>query len=408
MSVTLRNYELPAFGRALAVVTVFAILQLALVQNVLARGPVSVADLAETLTGAVVNISTSQTVSGQRTVPMPSLPEGSPFREFFEDFFNRQQQGKNNNNNPTRKVNSLGSGFVIDPSGIIVTNNHVIADADEIEVNFSDGSKLKAEVIGKDAKTDIALLKVKSDKPLTAVPMGDSNKIRVGDWVMAIGNPFGLGGTVTVGIVSARNRDINSGPYDDFIQTDAAINRGNSGGPLFNMEGQVIGINTAIISPTGGSIGIGFAIPAATAMSVIEQLREFGETRRGWLGVRIQTITDELAETLNLSSRRRALWSPTSRKAARLKRPVSRPVTWSSSSTARRCPRCATCRALWRRPWSARKSTWSSSARARKRPSRSNWAVWKTLKRARRRRRKPAARLRPRVSNQRSASSFRN
>ena len=308
MSVSLKNYELPAFGRVLAALTVFAILQLALVQNALARGPVSVADLAEQLTGAVVNISTSQTVSGQRTVPMPSLPEGSPFREFFEDFFNRQQQGKNNNNdNPTRKVNSLGSGFVIDPSGIIVTNNHVIADADEIEVNFSDGSKLKATVIGKDAKTDLALLKVESDKPLTSVPMGDSNKIRVGDWVMAIGNPFGLGGTVTVGIVSARNRDINSGPYDDFIQTDAAINRGNSGGPLFNMEGEVVGINTAIISPTGGSIGIGFAIPAATAMSVIEQLREFGETRRGWLGVRIQTITDELAETLNLSDSKGAL-----------------------------------------------------------------------------------------------------
>ena len=306
MSVSLKNYDLPAFGRVLAAMTVFAVLQLALAQSVLARGPVSVADLAEQLTGAVVNISTSQTVSGQRTVPMPSLPEGSPFREFFEDFFNRQQQGKNNNN-PTRKVNSLGSGFVIDPSGIIVTNNHVIADADEIEVNFSDGSKLKAEVIGKDAKTDLALLKVKAEKPLKAVPMGDSNKIRVGDWVMAIGNPFGLGGTVTVGIVSARNRDINSGPYDDFIQTDAAINRGNSGGPLFNMDGEVVGINTAIISPTGGSIGIGFAIPAATAMSVIEQLREFGETRRGWLGVRIQTITDELAETLNLSDSKGAL-----------------------------------------------------------------------------------------------------
>ena len=307
MNVSLRNIELAALGRAVATLTVIAALQFVLVQNVLARGPVSVADLAEELSDAVVNISTSQTVSGQRTVPMPSLPEGSPFREFFEDFFNRQQQGDNKDKSPTRRVNSLGSGFVIDPSGIIVTNNHVIADADEIEVNFPDGSKLKAEVIGKDAKTDIALLRVKSDKPLKAVPLGDSNKIRVGDWVMAIGNPFGLGGTVTVGIVSARNRDINSGPYDDFIQTDAAINRGNSGGPLFNMDGQVIGINTAIISPTGGSIGIGFAIPAATAMSVIEQLREFGETRRGWLGVRIQTITDELAETLGLASSKGAL-----------------------------------------------------------------------------------------------------
>jgi len=195
----------------------------------------------------------------------------------------------------------LGSGFVIDPSGLIVTNNHVIEGADEITANFNDGTKLTATLIGHDDKTDLALLRVKADKPLTSVKFGDSGKIRVGDWVMAIGNPFGLGGTVTVGIVSARNRDINSGPYDNFIQTDAAINRGNSGGPLFDMNGTVIGINTAIISPTGGSIGIGFAVPAEIAIGVVDQLRQFGETRHGWLGVRIQQVTDEVAKSLAMS-----------------------------------------------------------------------------------------------------------
>ncbi|WP_346894339.1 DegQ family serine endoprotease [uncultured Roseibium sp.] len=262
-----------------------------------AQGPASVADLAEGLADAVVNISTSQTVQGRRSVPLPKVPEGSPFQEFFEEFFNRQ----NREEDRPRKVQSLGSGFVIDgKEGIIVTNNHVIEGADEITANFNDGTKLKAELIGTDEKTDLAVLKVNPEKPLTDVSLGDSDKIRVGDWVMAIGNPFGLGGTVTVGIVSARNRDINSGPYDNFIQTDASINRGNSGGPLFNMDGEVVGINTAIISPSGGSIGIGFAIPAKTAKRVIAQLREFGETRRGWLGVRIQEVTDEIAESLNM------------------------------------------------------------------------------------------------------------
>jgi serine protease Do len=206
-------------------------------------------------------------------------------------------------------VQSLGSGFVIDAGqGIIVTNNHVIADADEIEVNFADGGKLKAELVGTDPKTDIAVLKVDpSVRKLTEVGFGDSSSIRIGDWVMAIGNPFGLGGSVSIGIVSARGRDINSGPYDDFIQTDAAINRGNSGGPLFDMHGKVIGINTAIISPSGGSIGIGFSIPSQLAVSVIEQLREFGETRRGWLGVRIQPVTDDIAESLGMESARGAL-----------------------------------------------------------------------------------------------------
>jgi len=272
-------------------------------------GPPSVADLAQRLLGAVVNISTSQTVKGTEgpgAVPMPQLPEGSPFQDFFDDFFKNRGGDKGGGG---QKVQSLGSGFVVDADqGIVVTNNHVIADADDNEVNFSDGVTLKATLVGTDTKTDVAVLKVdpKGHK-LTAVKFGDSTKMRVGDWVMAIGNPFGLGGTVTVGIVSARNRDINSGPYDDFIQTDAAINRGNSGGPLFNAEGEVIGINTAIISPSGGSIGIGFSIPSQLAAGVVEQLRQFGETRRGWLGVRIQPVTDDIAESLGMATAKGAL-----------------------------------------------------------------------------------------------------
>ena len=233
---------------------------------------------------------------------MPQAPEGSPFQDFFDEFFKDREGGGGGGQ---QKVQSLGSGFVVDAEqGIVVTNNHVIADADEIEVNFSDGSKLKAELVGTDTKTDIAVLKVDPTlKKLKAVKFGDSDKMRIGDWVMAIGNPFGLGGTVTVGIISARNRDIDAGPYDDFIQTDAAINRGNSGGPLFNMNGEVVGINTAIISPSGGSIGIGFSIPSELAVGVVAQLREFGETRRGWLGVRIQPVTDEIAESLGHEDR---------------------------------------------------------------------------------------------------------
>jgi serine protease Do len=282
-----------------------------------AKGPESVADLAEGLLNAVVNISTSQTVDGPDGGPIapPNLPDGSPFKEFFDEFFEKENRGNENGGNEDnggrngRKVQSLGSGFIIDAvEGIIVTNNHVIADADEIEVNLSDGKKLKATLVGKDPKTDLAVLKVDPKKfPLTAVKFGDSDKARIGDWVMAIGNPFGLGGTVTVGIISARNRDINSGPYDRFIQTDAAINRGNSGGPLFNMDGEVIGINSAIISPSGGSIGLGFSIPAELAIGVVDQLRKFGETRRGWLGVRIQPVTDDIAESLNMANSEGAL-----------------------------------------------------------------------------------------------------
>ena len=201
---------------------------------------------------------------------------------------------------PERRATSLGSGFIIDPSGYVATNNHVIEGAEQITVILQDDTKLEAKLVGSDPKTDIALLKVEAKEPMPYVEFGDSSKARVGDWVVAIGNPLGLGGTVTAGIISARGRDIRSGPYDDYIQTDAPINRGNSGGPLFDLNGKVIGVNTAILSPSGGSIGIGFAVPANLATGVVEQLREFGTTRRGWLGVQIQTVTDEIAESLGL------------------------------------------------------------------------------------------------------------
>src|ERR1700722_4775189 len=281
----------------------------------LARGPDGIADVAEKVIDAVVNISTSQTVEakggpGGGGGAMPQLPPGSPFEEFFDDFFKNRRGGpggpKSGDLQP-HKTNSLGSGFIVDTAGIVVTNNHVIADADEINVIMNDGRKIKAELVGVDKKTDLAVLKFKPPKPLTAVKFGDSDKLRLGEWVIAIGNPFSLGGTVTAGIVSARNRDIASGPYDNYIQTDAAINRGNSGGPLFNLDGEVIGVNTLIISPTGGSIGIGFAVPSKTVAGVVEQLRQFGELRRGWLGVRIQQVTDEIAESLNIKPARGAL-----------------------------------------------------------------------------------------------------
>jgi len=263
--------------------------------------PNSFADLSEELSPSVVNISTTTKVKARNRGQFPQFPPGSPFEEYFKDFFDRQQR------QDSRPVTSLGSGFVIDPKGYVVTNNHVIADADEVSIKFSNGESLDAEIVGRDAKTDLALLKVDPKNPLPAVSFGDSDKSRVGDWVIAIGNPFGLGGTVTAGIISARNRNINAGPYDDFIQTDAPINRGNSGGPLFNMGGEVVGVNSAIYSPTGGSVGIGFAIPSALAKQVISQLREYGETRRGWLGVRIQTVTEEIAESLDLKKAKGAL-----------------------------------------------------------------------------------------------------
>jgi len=276
-----------------------------LIEPAAARGPEAIADVAESVIDAVVNISTSQTVDAKGG-PQLQLPPGSPFEELFEEF-NRNRRGEQNRERPPRRVNSLGSGFIIDPAGIVVTNNHVISEADEINVILNDGTKLKAELIGKDQKTDLALLRVKPEKPLKAVKFGDSDKLRLGEWVVAIGNPFSFGGSVTAGIVSGRNRELNSGPYDNYIQTDAAINRGNSGGPLFNLDGEVIGINTAIISPSGGSIGIGFAVPSKTALPVIEQLREYRETRRGWLGVRIQQVNDEIAESLGMKQAHGAL-----------------------------------------------------------------------------------------------------
>jgi len=276
--------------------------------------PDGFADLAEKLLPSVVNISSTQTVKseGQNEKANPDLPQfppSSPFEEFFKNFLDRNNPHNGRPEAQTRKATSLGSGFIIDASGYIVTNNHVISDADEITVILHDDTNVKAELVGRDTKTDIAVLKVKTDKPLTAIAWGDSDAARVGDWVLAIGNPFGLGGTVTAGILSARQRDINSGPYDDFLQTDASINRGNSGGPMFNMDGQVIGINTAIYSPSGGSIGIGFAIPSGLAKPVVAEL--IGEpdhtVHRGWLGVRIQAVTDEIAESLGLDKPRGAL-----------------------------------------------------------------------------------------------------
>jgi serine protease Do len=267
----------------------------------------SIANLVETLLPTVVDISVTQKSEGAgSTMQIPDLPPNSPFREFFDDFFKRRQQGQGPQG-PQRNVNSMGSGFVIDAQGLIVTNNHVIEQAETIEVRFTDGTTLKAELVGRDQKTDLAVLRVKPPSPLPFVKFGNSDSLRVGDWVMAIGNPFGLGGSVSLGIVSARNRDINAGPYDDFIQTDAAINKGNSGGPLFNMAGEVVGVNTAIFSPSGGSVGIGFSVPSSTARSVIDQLVQYGETRRGWLGVRIQSVTEDLAETLGMDRPRGAL-----------------------------------------------------------------------------------------------------
>ncbi|MEL6960437.1 MAG: Do family serine endopeptidase [Pseudomonadota bacterium] len=256
--------------------------------------PASFADLAEQVSPAVVNITTS-TVVANRTGPQGVVPEGSPFEDFFNDFGDGQP----------RRSSALGSGFVISADGFIVTNNHVIEGADEIEIEFFPGDGqppelLPAELVGTDPTTDIAVLKVEYPTPLQFVPFGDSDGegARVGDWVMAMGNPLGQGFSVSAGIVSARNRSLQ-GTYDDYIQTDAAINRGNSGGPLFNMDGEVIGVNTAILSPTGGSIGIGFAMSSAVVINVVDQLIEFGETRRGWLGVRIQNVTTDMVDAID-------------------------------------------------------------------------------------------------------------
>jgi serine protease Do len=291
--------------------TMVAPLQLQLAPQAMAQTAASlpnVADLADKLLPAVVEISVETKAPDGAPLPdMPQLPDDSPFKDFFEDFFKRRQQGQGDGGPSNRTLNSMGSGFIVDGSGVVVTNNHVVEGAETIQVHLQDGTLLKAELIGRDPKTDIAVLRVKSDAPLPTVSFGDSDNLRIGEWVMAIGNPFGLGGSVSLGIVSARNRDINAGPYDDFIQTDAAINKGNSGGPLFDLFGNVVGINTAIFSPTGGSVGIGFSVPANTAKNVVDQLLKYGETRRGWLGVRVQSLSDDLADSMGLGKARGAL-----------------------------------------------------------------------------------------------------
>lgn len=278
-----------------------------LAQSISAQArPESLAPLAEQISPSVVNITTSTVVEG-RTGPQGIVPEGSPFEDFFRDF----QDRNNNNENRPRRSSALGSGFVISEDGYVVTNNHVIEGADEILIEFFPGEgqpadRLPAKVIGTDPKTDIALLKVEADMPLSFVRFGDSDTARVGDWVVAMGNPLGQGFSVSAGIVSARNRAL-SGTYDDYIQTDAAINKGNSGGPLFNMDGEVVGVNTAILSPNGGSIGIGFSMASNVVSRVVDQLREYGETRRGWLGVRIQDVTEDVAEAIGLEDATGAL-----------------------------------------------------------------------------------------------------
>ena len=271
--------------------------QLALSGPVAARGaPDSFADLAERLAPAVVSITTESFMPNMGQEGMPEFPEGSPFEDLFRQFFERYGDSAPQERMPV----ALGSGFIIDPDGYVVTNNHVIEQADAIIVRLDNGRELEATVVGIDPKTDIALLKVEADEPLPYVNFGDSSVVRVGDWVLAIGNPFGFGNSVTAGIISARQRDIQSGPYDDYLQTDAPINRGNSGGPLFNMDGEVVGVNTAIYSPSGGSVGIGFAVPSTLVTRIVGQLRDFGRTKRGWLGVRIQAVTPEIAEGFGL------------------------------------------------------------------------------------------------------------
>jgi serine protease Do len=272
-------------------------------------------EIAKRLLPSVVNISSTQTIKAEaKSGPSESpVPPGSPFEDFFKNLMPRNQpQG--------RKATSLGSGFIIDAAGLVVTNNHVIADADEITVILQDDTTIKAELVGRDEKTDLALLRVKTDHPLVAVPFGDSDRTRVGDWVLAVGNPYGLGGTLTAGIISARAREINNNdsPYDDFLQTDAAINRGNSGGPLFNLDGEVIGINSAIFSPSGGSIGIGFAIPAQLARNIVGQLERYGHARRGWLGARTQSVDDQVAHALGLDRARGALVAEVTEKSPAL------------------------------------------------------------------------------------------
>jgi serine protease Do len=283
----------PAFSRASLSFTFLAFVALLWMQTLAAaaRGaPATFADLVEQVGGAVVNITTT-TKMATPIGPQGIVPEGSPFEDLF--------RGPNNRQRGPRSASALGAGFVISEDGYVVTNNHVIAGADEIEVEFINGDIFPAKIVGTDANIDIAVLKIDADNPFEYVAFGNSDVARVGDWVMAMGNPLGQGFSVSAGIISARNREL-SGPYDDYIQTDAAINRGNSGGPLFNMDGEVIGVNTAIISPSGGSIGIGFSMASNTVDPVVKQLKEYGEVRRGWLGVNIGSVNDEMAKALGL------------------------------------------------------------------------------------------------------------
>jgi len=280
-------------GSVLAVGLALGMAMPALGQGVV-EGPASVSSLAAQLSPAVVNIGTSRRVPAGMGMPFPDFPNGSPLGEMFDQLNPNEGQGEER----MEEARSLGSGFIINADGHVVTNNHVIDGAEEIYVFLTDGRRLPASVVGKDDKTDLAVLKVEAAGPLPFVEFGDSDSAEVGDWVMAIGNPFGLGGSVTLGIVSARNRDISAGPYDNFIQTDASINQGNSGGPLFDMTGKVVGINTAIIARGGSSLGIGFAVPVNMAAPVVAQLAEFGETRRGWIGVGIQEVDEDIALSL--------------------------------------------------------------------------------------------------------------
>ncbi len=282
------------------------------------------ADLAAKVTPAVVNVAVTMKADAGDDSEMHMSDNGdkssqSQMEEFMRQFAERFGQQGQMQKRPHPKAQAVGTGFIVDPSGIIVTNNHVAGNAEKITVTLADGRKFPAKLLGADPKTDLAVLKVKSDKALPYVEFGDATKIRVGQSVMAVGNPFGLGGTVTTGIVSARGRDIQSGPFDDYIQTDAAINRGNSGGPLFDLDGKVIGINTAIFSPTGGSIGLGFAIPASIAQPVVAQLKEHGRVERGLLGVQIQPVTDEIASSLSLGSASGALVAQVEPNSAALK-----------------------------------------------------------------------------------------
>jgi serine protease Do len=268
--------------------------------------PPDFSELSSRLSPAVVSISTIMS-SVPNAPGAPNFPPGSPFEDFFNDFF--EKRGEKRAPRERKPQQAMGSGFIIDSSGLIVTNNHVIEDATSINVILTDNRTFTATLIGKDKKTDLALLKIETEDDLPFVKWGDSDTAKVGNWVLAIGNPFGLVNTVTAGIISARGRDISAGPFDDFIQTDASINRGNSGGPLFNLDGEVIGINTAIFSPTGGSVGIGFSVPSSLAKGVIFQLKKYGKTRRGWLGVRIQTVTDDIAASLGMDKASGALIS---------------------------------------------------------------------------------------------------